>query len=222
MGPGDEVAGVDGAGNRYRLRMERVDSGKCVVSVLAAAGEEVADCPQITLFQCLPKGSKTDLIVRQATEAGVARIVPLISRHSIPRIDDARTEEKKRQRWLRVAREAVQQSGTPRIPEIVAPIPFDRLGEKFACNRDSVGIFFHQEPLEQRTLHGYLSANPQRVAIVVGPEGGLAESEIDHLRQLGFGAAYLGSRVLRTETAALYAIAAVQIVLLEKKTWRIN
>jgi len=218
---GDSFAGVDRAGRRYALRIDQVSTDSCTVAIEQTLMREVTSESGITLFQCLPRGTRMDLVVRQATEAGVAHLIPLVSRYTVTKLDTARAEASRVERWERIAREAVQQSGSTSLPEIHAPVPFELIGEHWSCDPQSVGLFFHQTPLEQRSLHEYLDARPTRVAIVVGPEGGLAETEIVHLRNMGFAPAYLGSRVLRTETAALYAIAAVQIVLLEKKTWQI-
>ncbi len=237
MRPGDSCDAADRTGNLYRLTVEILAADSCTVRLEPGAAADpgtvetgAADGAEITLFQCLPKGTKLDLIIRQATEAGVRRIVPLLSEHAVPRVDTAAAATRKLDRWRRIAREAVQQSGATLLPDVSAPIPFADLESRFTPGHDAVGLFCHQlrldgvrnRPLEQRTLHEYLSADSQRIAIVIGPEGGLSNSEIEQLLQSGFEPVYLGPQVLRTETAALYAIAAVQIVLLEKKTWRIG
>ena len=217
----DVFSGVDRTGRRYTLRVDQVTADSCTVAISQAAPPEPTGEPAVTLFQCLPRGTKMDLVVRQATEAGVERLIPLISRFTVAKLDTALAEGNRVERWERIAREAVQQSGSTALPEIHAPVQFERIGEHWSSDSQSAGLFFHQTPLEQRSLHEYLDARPTRVAIVVGPEGGLADSEIAYLQNMGFVPVYLGPRVLRTETAALYAIAAVQIVLLEKKTWQI-
>ncbi|WP_455381358.1 RsmE family RNA methyltransferase [Salinispira pacifica] len=239
MRPGDGCDAVDRAGRFYRLTVESVGQDRCTVR-LEPAREDLRQArasgplpgpetgfPDITLFQCLPKGSKLDLIVRQATETGVSRIVPLLSEHTAASAESAAATGRRVDRWRRIAREALQQSGARRLPEISAPVPFAELERSWAGGEGAVGLFFHErpvelKPLEQRTLHEYLSADPKRIAIVIGPEGGLSNSEIERLLQSGFEPVYLGPQVLRTETAALYAIAAVQIVLLEKEKWRIE
>jgi 16S rRNA (uracil1498-N3)-methyltransferase len=182
-------------------------------------GPPVSDRPTITLFQCLPKGRKLDTIVRQAVELGVSRIVPVESRHSLAKADDAGS---RLDRLTRVAREAAQQSGALRVPEVSRALRFrDIPGSWVREGKDPLGIFFHQAPLETTSLHEYLSIRRDSIAMVIGPEGGLAEEELVFLRSEGFVPAYLGPTVLRTETAPVFAVAAVQMIILENKTWKL-
>ncbi|MDR1932139.1 MAG: 16S rRNA (uracil(1498)-N(3))-methyltransferase [Spirochaetales bacterium] len=219
---GGSFPAVDARGREYHLTLESAGRKSCRLRVqkkgssLPAAGEE-----SLVLYQCLPKGAKFDMIVRQAVELGAARIVPVRSRFSVPRLTDA---EGRLERWRRIAREAVQQSGAYALPEISAPVSFDGIPEDFGESREGekkLGIFFHQNPLAISSLHGYLSSGPREIALVVGPEGGLADEEVQLLLKAGFVPAYLGHRVLRTETAPVFAAAAVRIILLEKERWNL-
>ncbi len=182
----------------------------------AVAAASTAARARSTLFQCLPKGREMDLIVRQATEAGVYRIVPVLSERSIARIEAG--DSGKSGRWHRIVREALQQSGTGRLPILESPLPFESIPMQFA--QEGIGLFFHERPLANKTLHEYLFDATDHVALVIGPEGGLSEREVELLTEAGFGSVYLGESVLRVETAALYSIAAVQIVLLERDSWK--
>jgi len=236
---GSTFPGMDTKGTRVTLTI--VDAGKssCTVSVepvihghdpspssgaaaqaRSAAGPVPGDStrgrPRITLFQCLPKGRKMDLIVRQAAEAGIDRIVPVMSEHSIARIDAG--DSGKTGRWHRIIREALQQSGTDHLPILEYPLPFDSIPAE--QEGGGTGLFFHERPLANKTLHEYLLDATDQIALVVGPEGGLSEKEVALLTSAGFGSVWLGESVLRVETAALYSIAAVQIVLLERDSWK--
>jgi 16S rRNA (uracil1498-N3)-methyltransferase len=216
LGEGDSLPAADRGGRSYHVTIEKISRGSCRLRV-QRKGENPSDFPAITLYQCLPKGSKFDTIVRQAAETGLRRVVPVESRYSVPRPAGDRTE-----RWRRVAREAAQQSGAVRVPEIgvllsLRDIPADWRGDSDLA----LGIFFHQAPLETTSLHEYLSLRRERIAIVVGPEGGLADDEIAHLRSGGFVPAYLGPTVLRTETAPVFAAAAVRIIVMEKEKWKL-
>jgi 16S rRNA (uracil1498-N3)-methyltransferase len=154
-----------------------------------------------------------DLIVRQAAEAGVGSIMPLVSERSLGISGDFRERVA---RWKRIAREALQQSGNTRMPDIGEP----RSLADAAAGRDwDLGLFFHQERLDGGTLHEVLWEGPARVALLIGPEGGLSDREVELLRGCGFRAVFLGGAVLRTETAAVYAIAAVKTVLQERQWW---
>jgi len=181
--------------------------------------------PPLVLFQSLPKGQKMDQIVRQACEAGVSLIVPFISARSVSR-PDVSDLAGKRDRWMRIAREARQQSGSL-VETDISPV-LDLAGvlnvwrERAGKATRPLALLLHQDPLEKATLNGYLDATPDLVALTIGPEGGFSEEEASALVSAGFGPLLLGPNVLRTETAALYAVAAVQVVLLERTTWRIS
>ena len=183
----------------------------------------VGRLPPIVLLQALPKAQKMDLIVRQATEAGVALILPFIAEHSVSRPGPGKDAENKRERWERVIREARQQSGSDTATEIREPRDLARALDdwrKFAAQRgEAIGIFLHQAPLAQGSMHGYLSGDPQSVAVAVGPEGGFSPAETGVMAAAGFFPALLGENVLRAETAATFALAAVQVILLEKESW---
>jgi 16S rRNA (uracil1498-N3)-methyltransferase len=189
------------APNRCRLRVQR-------------KGEPLTYEPTIELYQGIPKGKKLEQIIRSCTEAGVSRITPVHSRYSVPRIEAAAAEAKTRRR-RKIAEEAVQQSGAAGVPDVALPIPLSEIPPAGA----KLGLFFHQEPLADSSLHGYLYGTPTEISIVVGPEGGFSESEVAMLEQRGYQAVYLGPRVLRTETAALYAIAAIQVIQMEHEKW---
>jgi 16S rRNA (uracil1498-N3)-methyltransferase len=214
--PGSELPAVDARGARYVMRLVHVSRSECKAELspdgLAAPAP---GSPSITLLQCLPKGRKIDLIIRQATEAGVSRIVLLESDRSIAR---ASGEENRMSRLEKIAREALQQSGNPRLPAIEAPRPLASLCD--TTEEWGTALFFHQERLSASALHELLAGPARQISILIGPEGGLSPSETGLLAGAGFRPAYLGGAVLRVETAAIYAIAAVQTILQEKDSWR--
>jgi len=159
----------------------------------------------LTLGQALARGEKMDLIVQKATELGVARIVPLLTERSEVKLDAARAE-KRLAHWRAVVASACEQSGRARLPEIVPALPLAawldtlagdgalRLALLPAASRSSRELRF--------TAAGGL--------LVVGPEGGLGERDIGALTAAGFDGLRLGPRILRTETAGLAALAALQ------------
>ncbi len=214
---GAELPAIDVRGTRFVMRLSRVGRAGCDVELSPAEPPppDAFGVPQITLLQCLPKGRKIDLIIRQATEAGVSRIVLLESERSIARAsgDSGRLE-----RLLKITREAAQQSGAERLPVLDGPRSLASLGG--TAGQWGAALFFHEERLSAGTLHEMLADRPQGVSILIGPEGGLAPSEAEILRTAGFHPAYLGPGVLRVETAAIYAIAAVKTILQERDAWR--
>ncbi|MDR2072691.1 MAG: RsmE family RNA methyltransferase [Spirochaetaceae bacterium] len=197
--------------------------------------------PSIYLFQALPRGTKMDLIVRQAAEGAVAEIVPFVAEHSIPLKTRGREE-----RWRRIIKEARQQSGSPVDTRLHSPLSEDELFLywKELRNREpaALGLVLHEvpahekealrpgketavrekagfAPLEQGGFHYYLNTNPSLTVLTVGPEGGFSRAELKRFMDAGFKPLWMGNTVLRTETAALYGAAVVRILLLEKQWW---
>ncbi len=212
---GDRISGTDNEGNRYLLKIRELHRESLVLETEEARGP-APHSPRIHLFQALLKGKKMDTVIRQAVEAGVQRIVPLTSEHAVPRYEEGR-EEKKRRRWEGIVREAVQQSGSGAVSEVTPPIEMSRISEYW--DGEGPGLFFHQQPLEQSALHRYLSHYPSEVAVAIGPEGGFSDAEIELLRAAGFSPVFLQTNVLRAETAAVYALGAVQTILTERTFW---
>jgi 16S rRNA (uracil1498-N3)-methyltransferase len=165
-----------------------------------------------------------DLVVRQATEAGVTAVLPLLSGRSLAR-GASRGEEgggTRGGRWERIVREALQQSGSSIPTRVLEPLELAALPAalaSFGLSPSDPRILLHEAPLAQSSMHEYLTGAPEAVALCVGPEGGFAQDEIDFLVKEGFKPLRLAGAVLRAETAALYAIAAVQIILSERSSW---
>jgi len=215
---GDKLSGTDGKGRTYTLSVGEIRRDSLTLLVTGYQERSVDNC-RISLLQCLPKGKKMDLIVRQAAETGVWRIIPLFSSYSIPRIENTATLERKVSRWRRIIKEALQQSGSLCPTSIEQPAAMEAfVGDK---EIQGVKIFFHQEPISRFSLHGLLAPGERDITLLIGPEGGLAEKEIEFLKGAGFFPVYLGGRVLRSETAALFAVAAAQTILKEKNAWKI-
>lgn len=186
----------------------------------AAPGE-----PRIVLCQATLKGKKLDQVVRQATEAGVHRVVPVVTRHAVSDPVAAGRGAKKVERWRIIAKEAVQQSGRPTVPRVDEPRELEELLPFFPDPPGGLSMFFHESAAEAEPLHKTLLPKgepPEEIWIIVGPEGGLSEDEVAKLRRAGCVAGYLGPQVLRSETAALYAVAAVKTVVREVETWALR
>ena len=217
MAAGSRFPALDRSGGRYTCTLEQAGPEYCVLSVRADNTAAPVPEPRLVLLQCIAKGKRMDLVIRQATEAGVSSIVPLFSARSVPRYTETDAAQK-RERWERIAREAVQQCGRTVLPEISNPLPFADI--PVATGMSTVGICLHERPLDNGTLHGYLSDIPDVVMMVIGPEGGLTEDELAFVSDRGYRFINLGPTVLRTETAALYATAAVRTILLERDSWK--
>jgi 16S rRNA (uracil1498-N3)-methyltransferase len=165
----------------------------------------------VTLVQCVPRGDRMDFIVQKATELGVARIVPVLSRRSVVRLD-ADQAASKAVHWRAVAVGACEQSGRNRLPVIESPVPLlTYLGRpQPAVSRPASRLVLEPglgAPAAPAPPDGMLQDG---VEVAVGPEGGFEDTELDALRVAGFVPMSLGPRVLRTETAALAALTWLQ------------
>lgn len=220
---GDQFPGSDSRGGRWLCTVTRIGPSSLRLRLEKEAHVARPEQPAIRLIQCLPKATKMDLIVRQVTEAGVQEVIPVFSRYSQVRLgglSGGQGVEKKLERWRRIARQAVQQSGAARPPDIEAPRELESFIRVLDEGRsEEVRLFFHQEREGADTLHRCLSKSVKIITLVVGPEGGLSPEEVELLRSKNFVPITVGDTVLRTETAALYAVAAVQIVMHERDAW---
>ncbi len=220
--PDDSFPAIDNSGKHYHCTI--VETGDKVRLRVQSKGEPQNDRPTVTIVQCLPKGRKIDDVIRRCTEAGVSCLRPVLSEFTVVQLKDEKVD-RKLERWRRVAREALQQSGSGSAVSIEPPLALDRFLERDA-NRNSgerLRLILHQDPLEQSSLHEYLAGPDLRdITLLVGPEGGFSDREVASAREAGYKPLYLGPFVLRTETAALYATAAVQTIIMEKATWRLK
>jgi 16S rRNA (uracil1498-N3)-methyltransferase len=167
-----------------------------------------------------------DLIVRQAAEGGLTEIVPFISEYSILRPEAGNSGDggpaNRMRRWEKIVREARQQSGSRIATAVKPPLTLEGLlnyWEELRGGRKALGLLFHQIPLEQASLHGYLGSEPEIVVLAIGPEGGFSPGEVSRFLAADFKPLTLGDTVLRTETAAVCGAAAVRIILLENASW---
>jgi 16S rRNA (uracil1498-N3)-methyltransferase len=204
--PGDTVVASDGAGHDYTVRLEtlRPQATAVVVGVAAAAAESPL---AITLVQALPKGDKLETIVRAATELGVARVVPVLAARSVVRLAESRAGSRLA-RWRRVAQEAAKQCARPIVPEVTAARPFDAALDEAHETDLALCLWEGAAPALATVLEPGI--RPRRVAVLVGPEGGLDPGEVDAARTRGWRVVSLGSRILRTETAGPALIAILQ------------
>ncbi|MBB6482348.1 RsmE family RNA methyltransferase [Spirochaeta isovalerica] len=216
---GDTFPGLDRQGNHWNIVISKIEEDSCRLNVSPDKTSR-RKLTEITLVQCLPKGKKMDLVIRQAVESGVSRIIPVESDHAVPRFENDKDRNKKRERWEKIALEAMQQSGSEIVPEICKPVKMERLFDYTGIK--SLGLFCHQERIDHNSLHQYLNETPDEVFIVIGPEGGLSDREVEILFERDFKPVYLGDNILRTETAALFATAAVKVLLLENEKWSLK
>lgn len=190
--------------------------------------EEKIFTKRITLAECLPKQNKFDFIVEKATELGVEKIYPLISDCTIARPGNFRAKSKL-ERWQKIAKEAAEQSERDTIPEIfsireisdwlkeISPslINFNKVVKsKKVSAKNTILIFCNENEQEvslQKILREYKNLDCNKdIILLIGPEGGFSERESREIKRCGGVSVSLGKRILKTDTAAISAIAAVQ------------
>jgi 16S rRNA (uracil1498-N3)-methyltransferase len=201
---GDAIQVFNGSGVQHSANIEHVQGGACSVRLAEAEYPKVESELEITLGQGLSQSDKFDWVLQKAVELGVKRIVPLQMKRSIVRLDQERAL-KKRAHWQGVVVGAAEQSGRVTVPEVqdlknmeewIATLPPEALRVRLAP--------------ENKSSFASLRLPPQGVILVVGPEGGFDPMEIQQLEAANFISVSLGPRILRTETAALAAIASLQ------------
>jgi 16S rRNA (uracil1498-N3)-methyltransferase len=208
---GDELILFTGDGREFAGVIESIRGSRVTVAVGGAHEVDRESPLAVTLVQCVPRGDRMDFIVQKATELGVARVVPVLSQRSVVRLDPAQAESKAAH-WRAVAVNACEQCGRNRLPVIEAPCQLIRyLGDSYGRSDvpgDANGPRLLLEP--DLGSSGDALAIRAAVEIAIGPEGGFTAEEIETFRVCGFRTVRLGPRVLRTETAALAAIAWLQ------------
>lgn len=205
LAPGATVFAFDGEGSEYECEVARVGKSQVALSVLARLGGEVESPLELTLGQALVKGDKFDLVVQKAVELGVTRIVPLAAERS--EIRKAEGRELRLQRWRRVALEAAKQCGRRRLTEITEAQSF----EKFcAARHESLRLILSERGGHSLRELMAVAQNVSSLVLAVAPEGGWSDGERQTAEAQGFVPVFLGPRILRTETAAIAAVALVQ------------
>lgn len=203
FGVGDRFVLFNGDGSDYRARLVSVGK-KAAEAELFDRIELGNESPlRITLAQGIARGEKMDLILQKATELGVACIAPVLTERTEVKLDGERME-KKLQHWRGVLASACEQSGRARLPQLLEPQPLPN----FAASERSLRRYI-LDPEAGRTLASLDIGSEDSVCLLIGPEGGLSDRDRAALRTAGFEGLRLGPRILRTETAGLAAIAAL-------------
>jgi 16S rRNA (uracil1498-N3)-methyltransferase len=204
LAPGATIQVFDGKGTEIEARIETV--GKASLEIALGTRRRIlAPVCAITLLASLPRGERMDIIVQKTTELGVARIVPLHSEHGM-----VKPAVHQRRRWQSIAEEAARQSGRGDVPEISECVTLVSALEMVAATAAKNGRFVLWEGERKMSLPRALADGPRTVVLLVGPEGGFSREEVALATAAGFEAVGLGPRILRSETAAVVAVALAQ------------
>ena len=202
--PGAPLTVFDGRGGEYAARIESLRKNAVIIAVQERAPSSRESSLSLTLAQGVSRGERMDWVVQKATELGVTAIVPVLTERTMVKLD-ARQSERKLAHWHGIAVAACEQSGRDRIPDIVAPLSLD----DFLRGTDPQTTRLLLSPTGTQRIDD-LKAPERRMVVLIGPEGGLAETEQRSAIGAGFVAVRLGPRVLRTETAAVSALTLLQ------------
>ena len=200
---GDGCVLFNGDGNDCGARIAVAGKREVVVEILNLDPVHNESPFRITLLQGIARGEKMDLILQKATELGAAAIAPVLAERTEVKLDAERTE-KRMAHWRSVIVSACEQSGRATIPRLSAPAS---LADAARASADSLKLTL--DPVGEHTL-GSLPASAASATLAIGPEGGWSPRDRETLRAAGYTGLRLGPRVLRTETAGLAAIAALQ------------
>ena len=186
----------------YVFSIDKIEKNSIILSMEKEISEEKENSFSVTLFQGLPKGDKADFIVEKAVEAGADAVVLLNTKRSVA-LFTKENIEKKEERFLKISKSAACQSGRLKIPEVKCVLKIEDLD---FSDFDLLILCYEDE--NKTTLKQVLKSNSEKkkIGIFIGPEGGIDENEVDKLLKTGFVTASLGKRILRCETAGLYAL----------------
>lgn len=200
---GDACVLFNGDGHDHDARIVSVGKREVLVEVVASRRIDNESPLAITLVQGIARGEKMDWILQKATELGVTRILPATSERSEVKLD-AQRADKRVAHWREVVVSACEQSGRARVPEVAAPQPLAQA----AALREGRGFLL--DPLAGQTLAALHGGALDACTLAIGPEGGWSPRDREQLLAAGFEGLRLGPRILRTETAGIAAIAALQ------------
>jgi 16S rRNA (uracil1498-N3)-methyltransferase len=205
LGEGDYVVLFNGEGGEYNATILAASRKQVQVKILDFNAREAESEFAIHLVQGVSKGERMDWVVQKAVELGVARITPVFTEHGVVHLDGERLQ-KKAEHWRGIARSACEQSRRNRVPQLDEPVPLKVWLSKSAHDSELRLVL---DPAAETTLR-QLPPTQTGAILLIGPEGGLSHAEVAQAESAGYMAVRVGSRILRTETAAIAVISALQ------------
>lgn len=204
MQPGDSIVLFNGEGQEFPATIAAVSKKSVSVRLEQGLSPATESPLRVHLGQCLSKGDRMDYAVQKATELGVTAITPLFSERSEVKLPADRAEKRQRH-WQQIAISACEQSYRTQVPDLVMPANLSEWLNTVEADLKLVLDPRGAEPLDTQLT-------PQSVAMLIGPEGGLSDAEVEMAVNAGFKPIVLGPRILRTETAPVVALTLLQSV----------
>lgn len=203
MKEGEKLTICDGEGMDYICRIASIEKDRIFTDILEKQYCESEPSVKITLFQGLPKVDKMEFIIQKCIEIGVECIVPVATEHSVVKLE--KKEQKKLERWQKIAEAAAKQSGRGKIVKIGKLLSFQEALQE--CQKlDNAIIPYEKE--QKRTLKEFIAeVKGKKIGVFIGPEGGFSPKEIAQAIEYHVEPVTLGKRILRTETAGMVTTA---------------
>ena len=204
---GDCICLLDGSGIEHNARISAVSRDEVEARIFETGSCANEARLRLTLAICHPKGDKLELIVQKATELGISRVVIVNSERTVARPEDSKIAERL-VRWRRIAAEAAEQSCRSCIPEIDGVVGFEELIDSVSGYQLALVAW---EDENETSLRDVIRGKPdvESVLLIIGPEGGLTNKEVEDAKAAGARCVTFGKRVLRSETAAIAGCAAI-------------
>jgi 16S rRNA (uracil1498-N3)-methyltransferase len=204
--PGDTVVLFNGDGLDYTCKLAAVRKNEVTAEVLSTHVVARESPLNIKLAQAISTGDRMDFTVQKAVELGISAIQPIASQRSVVKLTGDRAD-KRREHWQNVAISACEQSGRAVVPKVAAPLSLPN----WLAGLEPHAVRLTLSPGAERSLHDLPPPGREAaICLLIGPEGGLSAEEIDLATGHNFIPVRLGPRILRTETAALTALSAIQ------------
>ncbi|MBC7765333.1 MAG: 16S rRNA (uracil(1498)-N(3))-methyltransferase [Hyphomonadaceae bacterium] len=207
----DIIIVLDEFGKAYTVSIRTCEKTSVIADIVSCERSKTEPPIAVTLFQALPKAAKMEYIIQKTTELGIERIVPVNTKRTVVKIEDKKSEQKKLERWQKVALEAAKQSHRGLVPQIAELLQFEQaITQAKAFDL----VLFPYELESANRLQTVLAnqAQAKSIAIFVGPEGGFDATEVELASQIA-QVITLGPRILRTETAGAALLAVLMYAL---------
>lgn len=204
---GEVMTVVDPQMTYYRARLTRLEEGCAFCAPFQRLDTSAESSLHIEVYQSLPDKEHFELVLQKLTELGVNRIVPIESERSAT-LEERDADQKKSHRWPDVIRNASRQCRRAILPELLEVQTFN--GALSCAASAELKLMLYEGDAPWSLTEGFGSLKPQSVALLVGPEGGFSDNEVEQARAEGFLPVSLGPRILCTETSAIVAAAIVQ------------
>jgi 16S rRNA (uracil1498-N3)-methyltransferase len=211
MAAGDEIICVDSDNKSAVCRITEITDEQVIADVVQWKDESPELPIKVIIASGLPKADKLEWIIQKSTELGAHEFLPFTARRSVVKWDEKKAA-KKVERWQKISKEAAEQSHRSLLPNVVSPMSFKTLLEKSKEYHYKLVAFEEESRNDEKSV---FSSTLQKMKpgesllIVFGPEGGLTDDEVQVMQEFGFSLCGLGPRILRTETAPLYALGAI-------------